>query len=141
MLKDKTKRKEKLIDQVKDPTGSTIYSSFKEPQGTFSMTVEKSGKFIYCFSNEMSSYARKVLSYVFPPFRLSPLVSSRHNSFLPLDKMRSKGKDRGINSLMDHYSVGWTNEPLHNSFHLHPPLRLYLYHLPSPLPPSPITPP
>lgn len=65
MLKDKTKRKEKLIDQVKDPTGSTIYSSFKEPQGTFSMTVEKSGKFIYCFSNEMSSYARKVLSYVF----------------------------------------------------------------------------
>ena len=106
MLKDKTKREEKLIDQVKDPTGSTIYSSFKEPQGTFSMTVEKSGKFIYCFSNEMSSYARKVLSYVFPPFRLSPPVFLRHDSFLPLDESRSKGKDRGINSLMDHYPVG-----------------------------------
>jgi len=48
--------------QVKDPSGKTIYSSFKEPQGTFSMTVEKPGKFLYCFSNEMSSYARKVLS-------------------------------------------------------------------------------
>ena len=28
------------------------------------MTVEKPGKFNYCFSNEMSSYARKVLSWV-----------------------------------------------------------------------------
>jgi len=99
------------------------------------MTVEKSGKFIYCFSNEMSSYARKVLSYVFPPFRLLPPVSIRHNSFLPLDKMRSKGKARGINSLMDHYRVGWTNEPLPNQFHLHLRLRIHLYHLPS-LPPS-----
>lgn len=49
---------------MKEPNGATIYTSFKEAQGTFSMTAERSGRYIYCFSNEMSSYARKVLRQV-----------------------------------------------------------------------------
>ncbi|WWC93942.1 hypothetical protein V866_000780 [Kwoniella sp. B9012] len=48
---------------VTDPQGKTIYTHHKKPQGSFSMSADRSGKFTYCFSNEMSSYARKVLSF------------------------------------------------------------------------------
>ena len=50
--------------QVTEPRGDTIYTNFKQPQGTFSMSAERGGRYSYCFSNEMSSYSRKVLRWV-----------------------------------------------------------------------------
>ncbi len=47
-----------------EPRGEVIYTNFKEPQGTFSLAADRSGRYTYCFSNEMSSYSRKVLRYV-----------------------------------------------------------------------------
>ncbi|RSH81533.1 p24 complex component [Saitozyma podzolica] len=48
---------------VVEPRGEVVYTNFKEPQGTFSLTAEVAGRYTYCFSNEMSTYARKVLSF------------------------------------------------------------------------------
>ncbi|WVQ82445.1 hypothetical protein IAT38_004573 [Cryptococcus sp. DSM 104549] len=48
---------------VMDPQGKTIYSLHKRPQGSFSLAADGGGRFSYCFSNEMSTYARKVLSF------------------------------------------------------------------------------
>lgn len=49
---------------MKDATGKTFYTDFKKPEGTFSMQAPAAGKYSYCFSNEMSTYSRKVLSSV-----------------------------------------------------------------------------
>ncbi|WVR07301.1 hypothetical protein IAU60_004342 [Kwoniella sp. DSM 27419] len=48
---------------VLDPQGKSIHSQHKKPQGSFSLSADSAGKFTYCFSNEMSTYARKVLSF------------------------------------------------------------------------------
>jgi len=48
---------------VTEPRGQTIYTSFKKPEGTFSLAADYAGRYTYCFSNEMSSYARKFLSF------------------------------------------------------------------------------
>ncbi|EIW70856.1 hypothetical protein TREMEDRAFT_19193, partial [Tremella mesenterica DSM 1558] len=48
---------------VTEPLGETIYTSFKQSQGTFSIQATQAGRYTYCFSNEMSSYARKILSF------------------------------------------------------------------------------
>ncbi|WVN88179.1 uncharacterized protein L203_103380 [Cryptococcus depauperatus CBS 7841] len=48
---------------VSDPQGSVINSQYKRPQGSFSISADKGGKFTYCFSNEMSTYASKTLSF------------------------------------------------------------------------------
>ncbi|KAL7421497.1 p24 complex component [Cryptotrichosporon argae] len=48
---------------VIEPRGNVIYTSHKEPQGTFSLAAEIAGQYTYCFSNEMSSYSRKTLSF------------------------------------------------------------------------------
>ena len=46
------------------PGSDTIYTNYKKSQGSFSLAAERPGRYSYCFSNEMSSYARKVLRYV-----------------------------------------------------------------------------
>lgn len=43
------------------PGNQPIYKSNKESQGTFSTTANIAGRYSYCFSNEMSSYARKTV--------------------------------------------------------------------------------
>ncbi|CAD6566911.1 MAG: p24 complex component [Tremellales sp. Tagirdzhanova-0007] len=48
---------------VTEPHGETIYTNFKEPQGTFSLAADRDGRYTYCFSNEMSSYSRKIVSF------------------------------------------------------------------------------
>ena len=50
-----------LINQVTTPRGDTIYTNFKKSQGSFELTAQHPGKYTYCFSNQMSSYARKIL--------------------------------------------------------------------------------
>lgn len=49
---------------VTEPGGSTIYSIHRKPQGSFDMEAAGSGRYTYCFSNEMSTYARKILRCV-----------------------------------------------------------------------------
>lgn len=49
--------------QVTAPSGQTIVTQTKQSQGTFSTTATSSGRYTYCFSNEMSSYATKTVSF------------------------------------------------------------------------------
>ncbi|KAI9639537.1 putative COPII-coated vesicle protein [Dioszegia hungarica] len=48
---------------VLEPSNEVIHTHFKESTGSFSMEASRTGRYTYCFSNEMSTYARKVLSF------------------------------------------------------------------------------
>lgn len=52
-----------LTRQVTAPNGNTISTQSKQAQGTFSTTATSTGRYTYCFSNEMSSYATKTVSF------------------------------------------------------------------------------
>ncbi|AFR92202.2 COPII-coated vesicle protein [Cryptococcus neoformans C23] len=48
---------------VTDPQGKVIHTKNKQPQGSWSITASQEGRFTFCFSNEMSSYTTKTLSF------------------------------------------------------------------------------
>ncbi|OWZ60417.1 COPII-coated vesicle protein [Cryptococcus neoformans] len=48
---------------VTDPQGKVIHTKNKQPQGSWSITASTEGRFTFCFSNEMSSYTTKTLSF------------------------------------------------------------------------------
>ncbi|KIR33627.1 COPII-coated vesicle protein [Cryptococcus deuterogattii MMRL2647] len=48
---------------VTDPQGKVIHTKNKQPQGSWSISSSQEGRFTFCFSNEMSSYTIKTLSF------------------------------------------------------------------------------
>ncbi|ODN79921.1 hypothetical protein L202_03809 [Cryptococcus amylolentus CBS 6039] len=48
---------------VMDPNGNVINKQDRKPQGSFSIQVDRPGRFTYCFSNEFSSMSSKTLSF------------------------------------------------------------------------------
>lgn len=51
--------------QINDPTGSAIKKNIRYSTGTSSITAEKDGRYEYCFSNQMSTIADKIVRCVF----------------------------------------------------------------------------
>lgn len=48
---------------VKDPSGHVLVSKTKERQGDFVITANHVGEYEFCFSNEMSTFADKVIDF------------------------------------------------------------------------------
>jgi len=48
---------------ISDPTGSAIKKNIRFSTGTASITAEKDGRYEYCFSNQMSTIADKIVSF------------------------------------------------------------------------------
>ncbi|WVQ77195.1 hypothetical protein IAR50_006878 [Cryptococcus sp. DSM 104548] len=48
---------------VMDPNGNVINKQDRKPQGSFSIQVDRAGRFTYCFSNEFSTMSSKTLSF------------------------------------------------------------------------------
>ncbi|KIY73796.1 supernatant protein factor, C-terminal domain-containing protein [Cylindrobasidium torrendii FP15055 ss-10] len=48
---------------LSDPSGKVLNKQVKQSTGTTSITAEKDGRFEYCFSNQMSSIADKIVSF------------------------------------------------------------------------------
>ncbi|KAF5393553.1 hypothetical protein D9757_000273 [Collybiopsis confluens] len=46
-----------------DPDGGLLGKQVKQSTGTLSITAEKNGRFEYCFSNQMSAIADKIVSF------------------------------------------------------------------------------
>ncbi|KAJ3867108.1 emp24/gp25L/p24 family/GOLD-domain-containing protein [Lentinula novae-zelandiae] len=46
-----------------DPEGRLLGKQVKQSTGTLSITAEKNGRFEYCFSNQMSAIADKIVSF------------------------------------------------------------------------------
>ncbi|KAJ3734370.1 emp24/gp25L/p24 family/GOLD-domain-containing protein [Lentinula guzmanii] len=46
-----------------DPEGRLLGKQVKQSTGTLSVTAEKNGRFEYCFSNQMSAIADKIVSF------------------------------------------------------------------------------
>ena len=59
---------------VKDPQHKIILDGEKERQGDFVFTAQQSGEYSFCFSNDMSTFAEKVVDFeitvpnITPPF-------------------------------------------------------------------------
>jgi len=48
---------------VQDPTGTVLGKHIKQSTGQVAITVEKDGRHEYCFSNQMSAIADKMVSF------------------------------------------------------------------------------
>lgn len=48
---------------IKDPLGHVILSKSKERQGDLVISAQHPGEYEFCFSNEMSTYADKVIDF------------------------------------------------------------------------------
>ncbi|KAI0248683.1 emp24/gp25L/p24 family/GOLD-domain-containing protein [Lactifluus subvellereus] len=48
---------------IKDPDGGALKKNIRFSTGTVSITAEKDGRYEYCFSNQMSSIADKIVSF------------------------------------------------------------------------------
>lgn len=48
---------------VKDPHGNVLMSKSKERQGEFVITAKNAGEYEFCFSNQMSTFADKVIDF------------------------------------------------------------------------------
>lgn len=48
---------------IKDPNQKTMVSETKQRQGSFVLTAESVGEYEFCFSNEMSTFAEKVVDF------------------------------------------------------------------------------
>jgi emp24/gp25L/p24 family/GOLD len=51
--------------QLADPDDSLLGKQIRQSTGTLSITAEKDGRHEYCFSNQMSSIADKIVRYVY----------------------------------------------------------------------------
>jgi len=49
--------------EVKDPHQKIILDGQKERQGDFVFTAQQSGEYSFCFSNDMSTFAEKVVDF------------------------------------------------------------------------------
>jgi hypothetical protein len=49
--------------EVKDPHQKVILDGTKERQGDFVFTAQQSGEYSFCFSNDMSTFAEKVVDF------------------------------------------------------------------------------
>ena len=48
---------------VKDPTGAVIHSGNGEKEGDFIFAVDRPGEYTFCFSNAMSTFAEKTVTF------------------------------------------------------------------------------
>lgn len=53
-----------VAKQLSDPDGRTMGKHVKQSTGSLSITAEKNGRYEYCFSNQMSAIADKIVRYV-----------------------------------------------------------------------------
>jgi hypothetical protein len=49
--------------EVKDPQQRVIMDGSKERQGDFVFTAQHSGEYSFCFSNDMSTFAEKIVDF------------------------------------------------------------------------------
>ncbi|KAJ3550183.1 hypothetical protein NMY22_g608 [Coprinellus aureogranulatus] len=49
--------------QLTDPTGKVLGKQIKQSTGSLAITAEKDGRYEYCFSNQMSAIADKMVSF------------------------------------------------------------------------------
>lgn len=59
--------------EVKDPQQKVILDGEKERQGDFVFTAQHAGEYSFCFSNDMSTFAEKIVDFEItvlpsPPF-------------------------------------------------------------------------
>ena len=60
VLADALQRSLKLTD----PSGKVLGKQIKQDTGSVAITAEKDGRYEYCFSNQMSAIADKMVRYV-----------------------------------------------------------------------------
>lgn len=53
-----------MFTQLGDPVGIALHKNLLSTTGTASVTVETDGRYTYCFSNEMSTLADKLVRFV-----------------------------------------------------------------------------
>src|SRR5271170_514363 len=62
--------------EVKDPQQKVILDGEKERQGDFVFTAQHAGEYSFCFSNDMSTFAEKIVDFEItvpaPPPHLYP---------------------------------------------------------------------
>lgn len=49
--------------EIKDPSKNVLYQDTKQRQGSYVFNVEPVGEYEFCFSNEMSTFAEKVVDF------------------------------------------------------------------------------
>jgi len=59
--------------EVKDPQGKVILDGTKERQGDFVFTAQNAGEYSFCFSNDMSTFAEKIVDFEITVPRLNPI--------------------------------------------------------------------
>jgi protein ERP2 len=47
------------------PNGNTLYDERKKQYDSYTFTVEKEGEYVFCFSNEFSTFTHKVIYFDF----------------------------------------------------------------------------
>ena len=62
--------------EVKDPQQKVILDGEKERQGDFVFTAQHAGEYSFCFSNDMSTFAEKIVDFEITvlPSRLCPEI-------------------------------------------------------------------
>jgi len=61
---------------VKDPAGKIILDGERERQGDFVFTAQTTGEYSFCFSNDMSTFAEKVVDFEISVSPRAPLYYS-----------------------------------------------------------------
>jgi hypothetical protein len=59
--------------EVKDPQGKVILDGTKERQGDFVFTAQNAGEYSFCFSNDMSTFAEKIVDFEITVPPLNPI--------------------------------------------------------------------
>eukprot|EP00736_Rhodelphis_marinus_P010061 Rmarinus@m.27857 len=71
--------------QVTDPDGNVVYSAEKEKEGKFAATSTSPGSYSFCFSNKMSKFTAKAVSFyvtVGSQFESEEVAKAEHLSTL-----------------------------------------------------------
>ena len=61
------------MSQLSDPEGKALKKNIRYSTGTVAITAEKDGRYEYCFSNQMSTIADKIVRCVFAACHSNPL--------------------------------------------------------------------
>ena len=69
------------IKKLTDPFGKTLGKQIRQTTGSYAITAEQDGRHEYCFSNQMSAVADKIVRHVAISFLLTSCIDITSSSF------------------------------------------------------------
>jgi len=73
---------------LKDPTGNVIYDEKKKQYDSHTFTAKTPGEYVFCFSNEFSSFSHKTVYFDFQSGEEAPLtegIGSHHKALTQIE--------------------------------------------------------